>query len=102
MLDSLKLILNVYDQDDLLIEVLTLCSQKLLAYVNETVLPQQLEWIVVELAVQRFNRIGSEGLSSESVDGGSSTYIADELAPFYTYLDDYISTQNTRRGYKLL
>ena len=101
MLERLQLILNVYDQEALLVEILTLSSQKLLAYIGETSLPPQFEWIVIELAVQRFNRIGSEGMSSESVDGGSSTYIEDDLSPYYTYLNDYISTQNTGKGYKL-
>ena len=98
------MILNVKDQDELLIEILTLAIEKLTTYLGETSLPTQFEWIVIELAVQRYNRIGSEGLVSESIDGGSNTYYEDELSPFYKFLDDYKEAKNGNinvKGYKL-
>lgn len=38
------------------------------------VIPDSLKFIVVELAIVRFNRIGSEGMSVETVEGHSATY----------------------------
>ena len=32
-------------------------------------IPDRLEYIVEEVAVKRFNRVGAEGMSQESVDG---------------------------------
>lgn len=104
MLERLRMILNVKDQDELLTEILTLAVEKLTTYLGETSVPTQFEWIVIELAVQRYNRIGSEGMVSESVDGGSNTYYEDELSPFYKFLDDYKEAQNGNinvKGYKL-
>ena len=104
MLERLRLILNVKDQDELLNEILTLVVEKLTTYLGEPSVPAQFEWVIIELAVQRFNRIGSEGISSESVDGGSNTYIVDELSPFYPFLDEYKASKNGNinvKGYKL-
>ena len=104
MLDRLRMILNVKDQDELLIEILTLAIEKLTTYLGETSVPTQFEWIVIELAVQRYNRIGSEGMVSESIDGGSNTYYDDDLSPFYKFLDDYKDAKNGNinvKGYKL-
>ena len=104
MLERLRMILNVKDQDELLTEILTLAVEKITTYLGEQSIPIQFEWIIVELAVQRFNRIGSEGMSSESVDGKQSSYIDDELAPFYKFLDEYKASKNGNinvKGYKL-
>ena len=104
MLERLRLILNVKDQDELLTEILTLVVEKLTTYLGESGVPTQFEWIIVEMAVQRFNRIGSEGMSSESVDGNQNTYIDDELTPFYKFLDEYKASKNGNanvKGYKL-
>ena len=104
MLERLRMILNVKDQDELLTEILTLAVEKLTTYLGETSVPTQFEWIIIELAVQRFNRVGSEGMISESVDGHQNTYLDDELAPFYKFLDDYKQVKNgnvNAKGYKL-
>ena len=83
---------------------LVLSNEKIAAYIGQDNCPVELNWITIEMVIQRFNRIGSEGLSSESVDGGSNTYIDDELSPFYKFLDDYKAMQNGNinlKGYKL-
>lgn len=104
MLERIKLLLNVTDRDDLLNELIVLSNEKIAAYIGQDTCPVELDWITVELVVQRFNRIGSEGLSVERIDGGANTYIDDELAPFYKFLDDYKAMQNGNinlKGYKL-
>lgn len=105
MLTRVKTILNVQGQDILLEELISLVSEKVFAYIGEHHIPQHLEWIVVELAIQRFNRIGSEGMSVEGVDGNSNSYFEDELTPFYAFLDEYKALKNGNinvKGYKLL
>ncbi|NLC25372.1 MAG: phage head-tail connector protein [Fastidiosipila sp.] len=37
-------------------------------------IPEELEYIVDELTISRFNRIGSEGMISETMDGHSANY----------------------------
>ena len=101
ILERIKTILQVNNQDELIENIFDLVSEKIVSYLKVEKVPKSLEWILVELSVQRFNRIGSEGITSESVEGGSTVYIEDELGPYYHFLDEYISTNNTRKGYKL-
>ena len=41
--------------------------------------PDRLEYIVEEVAVKRFNRVGAEGMTQESVDGRSNTFQANDF-----------------------
>ena len=50
----------------------------------------ELEFVLIELSIQRYNRIGSEGIASENVDGKSVSYEAD-FEGYKVYLDDYIN-----------
>lgn len=55
------------------------------------VIPRRLEYIVEEIAIARFNRVGSEGMSAESVGGHSITYAEDDLyKPYMEELNDYV------------
>jgi len=46
---------------------------------DKTEVSEDLNFIVIELAVARYNRIGSEGMSSESIEGLSTSYISNLL-----------------------
>ena len=101
LLDKVKTLLGVTDNDELIYEITELTKSKILNYINETELPNELEFVLVELAIQRYNRIGSEGIASESVDGKSVSY-EDVFENYKPYLDDYISRSGKSKGYKLL
>lgn len=100
-LARVKTLTGVFEQDELLTEIIQIVEEKILLYLGLNEVPNALGWIVVELAVARFNRIGSEGMSSETVDGGTSSYITDELVQYKPYLDDYIKQNTKNKGYKL-
>ena len=101
ILERIKTILQVNNQDELIENIFDLVNEKVVSYLKVGKVPKSLEWILIELSVQRFNRIGSEGISSESVEGGSTVYIEDELGPYYKFLDEYITENGTKKGYKL-
>lgn len=63
-------------------------------------IPLELKYVVDEVAIARFNRIGSEGMASETMDGHSATYNDDDFKPYEADIIDYINahTQDTRRG----
>lgn len=100
-LNRIRVVLGVYDQDELLSELINITQEKIISYLNVGEIPKSLSWILVELVVQRFNRIGSEGLTTESVDGKQNSYIEDELSPYKVYLDEYVSQHSTKKGYRL-
>ena len=101
LLNRIKTLLGIPDNDELIYEITELTKSKILNYINEVELPLELEFVLVELTIQRYNRIGSEGIASESVDGKSVSY-EDVFENYKPYLDDYISRSGKSKGYKLL
>ena len=101
LLNRIKTLLGVPDNDELINEIIELTKDKILNYINKSELPNELEFVLVELAIQRYNRIGSEGISSESVDGKSVSYEAD-FEGYKVYLDDYINKNSISKGFRLL
>ena len=74
LLNRIKTLLQIQDNDELIYEIIEITKEKILNYINEKELPKELEFILIELAVERYNRIGSEGIASESVDGKNVSY----------------------------
>lgn len=61
--------------------------------------PEELGYIVDEVSIARFNRIGSEGLSSHSIEGESMSWSDDDFAPYEDDLRDWLNRQEeTKRG----
>src|SRR5699024_7042569 len=66
-------------------------AERLLHRLGDTEIPIELEYIVDEATIRRFNRIGSEGMKSESVEGHSVTYdMGDVLDPYESAINDYL------------
>lgn len=99
-LSELKKLLGINDEsmDDKLQSIIDIVTRRLELIIGYTV-PPELSYIITEVSIARFNRIGSEGMSSHSVDGESINYVDDDFAP---YLDDIRAWQdaqdNPRRG----
>lgn len=103
MLEKIKLLLGITDNalgitDDVLDVKLTLIINSvtarlklLLGGVNP---PAELEHIIVEVAIIRFNRIGSEGMSAQSVEGESNTYQDNDFAGFADEIEAFKASQN--------
>ena len=101
LLNRIKTLLNVEGNENLIYEIVNITEAKILNYINATEMPKELEFVLIELSVQRFNRIGSEGIASESIDGKSVSY-DDDFTGYKHYLDDYISRNSVKKGYRLL
>ena len=56
-------------------------------------IPEELEYILTECAIARFNRIGSEGMESESMDGHAAKYIDKDLSDYEHAIQAYIDLQ---------
>ena len=101
LLNRIKTLLNVEGNENLIYEIVNITEAKILNYINANEMPLELEFVLIELSVQRFNRIGSEGIASESIDGKSVSY-DDDFTGYKHYLDDYISRNSVKKGYRLL
>ena len=101
LLNRIKTLLQINDNDELLNEIIEITEYKILNYINKKTLPDELEFILIELSIARFNKIGSEGFASESVDGKSVSY-EDDFEKYKQYLDDYLFRTGQNKGFKLL
>ena len=101
LLNRIKTLLNIEGNENLIYEIVNITESKILNYINASEMPIELEFVLIELSVQRFNRIGSEGISSENIDGKSVSY-EDDFTGYRHYLDDYISRNSIQKGYRLL
>lgn len=60
--------------------------------------PDRLGYIVEEVAVKRFNRVGAEGMTQESVDGRSNTFQANDFDEYMDVIDRYTPRTTGKRG----
>ena len=85
MLENLKMLLGLTDddsRDDILSLIINLTTARLKLLIGGIEPPEELEHIIIDVAVARFNRIGSEGLSNHSVEGESLSFAENDFAPF--------------------
>lgn len=62
-------------------------------------IPNELSYIVVELAIIRFNRIGNEGMKTFRQEGEDITYdLTDDLAPFMDAINAWLNNQEDPPG----
>lgn len=54
-------------------------------------IPEKLQFIILELAIKRYNRIASEGMKSDSEEGHTITFYDEDkdFEPFSYYIDSY-------------
>lgn len=61
--------------------------------------PEELEYIVTECAIARYNRLGSEGMTQESMDGHSASYEVLDLSDFESEISDYLNDDDEQGGH---
>ncbi len=96
--------------DDILEQISLDINQRLIGRLNQIArnnklsleafeeVPSELEWIVDELTITRYNRLGSEGINSESVEGHSVTFdTRNELGEYESELLSFLDDENTGR-----
>ena len=95
-LDNIKILLGLEndEKDEILTVLLTNAVSTINVYLGVTELPQELNFVAEQLAVIKFNKLGSEGIQTEKIDVLSTTYQADELASFKAVLDIYKANNN--------
>lgn len=79
MLDQIKLLLNKFDVEDeqfdkLLRTLITLCEDEATAYCNLSEYDEILDYIVVQMVIERYNRMGSEGATEQKTSGVTTVY----------------------------
>lgn len=101
-LDDVKLLLGIKDdsRDDLLNLLIKNATTQVLGRLQElelppAVVPNELAYIIPELVIARYNKIGSEGMESHTVEGETNRYRADDLIPYEKEIERYLNTVRT-------
>lgn len=92
MLERLKLYLGIQSdsKDELLTDILTNTENQLKVMLSADDIPEELQFVLLEVAIRRYNRIGSEGMKSETVDGHKVDYNVDDFAEYARVLVSYL------------
>ena len=94
VLENVKKLLSINDdkQDELLEIIISNTEKRLISLLPVDIeeVPERLEYIIEEVSVKRFNRVGAEGMTQESIDGRSNTFQSNDfdeyMAVSYTHL----------------
>ena len=109
MLSRIKTILGIKDtlQDDVLDIFIDNVTKHLLGKlrkVNKEIeeVPSELDYIIEEIVIRRYNRIGTEGMKSESVEGHRIDFyeLEKDFTPYEDSIDGYADEEqgNAKRG----
>lgn len=104
VLKSCKLRIGIDDatQDSLLKELISDASDRVLAYMNQDgrlveTLPTAIIWVIKDVTVKMFNRIGDEGKTASGEGNVSSTWQDIDLSQYADALDPYRKSSLRRR-----
>jgi hypothetical protein len=95
-LDKVKKLLGITNNDldeklDLIIET---TETRLMNLLKGDDIPERLQYIVVEVAIVRYNRIGSEGVRIDSVEGESQHYNDSDFEQYLPEIESYLESKN--------
>lgn len=97
MLNNLKLMLGIApndtDRDSLLKLIVSSATARLTTLLGGIEPPESLDYIIVDVATRRFNRIGSEGMASHTVEGESISFSDNDFAGYESDIQAFLETQ---------
>ena len=97
MLNELKLLLGIplddTSEDDKLKLLISTATARLKLLLGGIEPPDSMEHIIREVAIIRFNRIGSEGMASHTVEGESLSFADGDFAAFADEIQAFLDTQ---------
>lgn len=82
-------------EDKLLTVLLSDAANYISIYLEGNEIPTELEFIAEEVAIKRYRRLGSEGISTEKIDVLSTSYKSDDFYEYKPLLKQY-KANNTR------
>ncbi|WP_411842120.1 phage head-tail connector protein [Salinicoccus sp. HZC-1] len=92
-LDDVKTLIGLTDttQDKTLNLIIGMTERRLMSFlpVEVETLPVEMQDIVVEVTIMRYNRIGNEGMESESIEGRSMTFNDDDFRAYRKQIEAY-------------
>lgn len=95
LLSDLKEFLGIKDnsQDNRLNLIISSVTSRLRVLLGGLEVPESLNYILLDVSISRFNRIGSEGLSSHNVEGESLTFSDNDFEPYMNDIQTYLNSR---------
>lgn len=95
MLNELKLLLGIEGEslDEKLKLIIATATARLKVLLGGIEPPDSLEYIIREVSIIRFNKIGSEGMKSQTVEGESMTFDDNDFSGFMDEIQAYLESQ---------
>lgn len=97
MLNNLKMMLDIAStdtgRDNLLTLIVTNATARLKVLLGGLEPPDSLDYIILDVCIRRFNRIGSEGMESHTVEGESVTFSDSDFVGFEGDIQAFLETQ---------
>ena len=104
ILDSVKLRIGLTDtmQDNLLSDLIDDATARVLTYINQDgivnqTVPDAVAWVIKDIVVKMYNRIGDEGKQSGTEGNVSNTWESIDLSQYADALDVYRESSQSRR-----
>lgn len=98
VIDNVKILLGREGQEDKQLDaIVELTQSRLKALLGSKTIPEELEYIVTEVSVSRFNRIGSEGLSGHAVEGETMSFRDNDFKDFEDDIEAWRSTNKEQK-----
>lgn len=101
MLNNLKLMLGIADcdRDDLLQLIISGATSRLKVLLGGAEPPDSLSYIILDVSIIRFNKIGSEGMGIHTVEGESQHFSDNDFAGFMSDIEAWLaSTGGSTQG----
>lgn len=91
MLEKIKLLLNKQDdeEDELLYTLISWCKDDAYTYCNLKEYDSKLDNIVIQMVIEKYNGIGSEGTKNQSSSGVRQSYYSFYSNKVTTMLNKY-------------
>ena len=97
MLNDLKLMLgidaNETSRDDVLRLIISTATARLKLLLGGIEPPESMAHIIREVSIIRYNKIGSEGMGSHTVEGESLAFNEDDFASFHDEIQAFLDAQ---------
>jgi len=94
--DKIKVLLGLKntDQDNLLDVIIDNTEQALCFKLSTDGIPKELNYILIEVAIKRFNRLKNEGMTSYSQEGESITFNSSDFDDFISDIQQWRADNN--------
>lgn len=86
---KLRLFIVDNDKDELLQSVIDVVSDALKFEISQNEIPDELSFIVEQVSIIQYNRLGAEGLEQKKLDIIDEKYITGFFAEYNSFIKDY-------------